>query len=131
MQAVWDVFDMEKTDKVLIKDLRVIMRALDIDLNPEELEIVKKQIDPEEEGFIRFANLKAVLEEKLKEQDTFEDLIEQFKLLDKDKDGRIANPEFKQFMQNMGSRMTADEIEEMMKEADPRNEGTIEIEDFC
>ena len=67
MTAVWDVFDMDKTERVMIKELRVIMRALDIDLDPDELEIVKKQIDPEGEGFIRFNNLKMVLEEKLKE----------------------------------------------------------------
>ena len=34
MKNVWDVFDMQATDKVPIKELRTIMRALDIDLTP-------------------------------------------------------------------------------------------------
>ena len=42
MKNVWDVFDMEATDKIPIKELRTIMRALDIDLDPKELEIVRK-----------------------------------------------------------------------------------------
>ena len=42
MKNVWDVFDMQATDKIPIKELRTIMRALDIDLDPKELEIVKK-----------------------------------------------------------------------------------------
>ena len=53
------------------------MRALDIDLsNHQELEMVRKQIDPDEEGIIRFENLKLVMEDKLKDVDTFEDCIE-------------------------------------------------------
>ena len=35
------------------------------------------------------------MEDKLKDVDTVEDLIEQFKHLDKDKDGFIPVPEFK------------------------------------
>jgi Ca2+-binding EF-hand superfamily protein len=42
------------------------------------------------------------MEEKLRDVDTAEDLLEQLKKLDKDKDGKIANPEFKQFIMNLG-----------------------------
>ena len=48
---------MQDQDKIPIGELRTIMRALDFDLNPQELKIVEKQIDPEGEGFIKFANL--------------------------------------------------------------------------
>ena len=41
MKALWDVFDMEATNNVPIKELRTIMRALDIDLDPEALELVR------------------------------------------------------------------------------------------
>ena len=52
------------------------MRALDIDLNHAELELVKKQIDPDEEGIIRYENLKLVMEDKLKDVDTFDDCMD-------------------------------------------------------
>lgn len=42
MTNVWHVFDMDETDKIPIKELRTIMRALDFDLNPKELAIVQK-----------------------------------------------------------------------------------------
>ena len=82
-------------------------------------------------GFVSFEQLKAVMEEKLKDIDTLEDLIEQLRKLDKDKDGRINNPEFKQFMMNLGSKMSLEEVEDLMKEADPKGEGAINIEDFA
>ena len=41
MANVWSVFDLDKTHSVEIKHLRTIMRALDFDLPPEELELVR------------------------------------------------------------------------------------------
>ena len=37
MKALWDVFDLQSTNSVHIGQLRVIMRALDFDLAPDEL----------------------------------------------------------------------------------------------
>ena len=106
MQNVWAVFDMNKGHSVEIKHLRTIMRALDFDLNPEELEYVRKQIDPEETGVIKFHNLKLVMEDKLKDKDTPEDMMAELRHLDKDNDEKIPVPEFKQYMANMGTKMT-------------------------
>ena len=52
-------------------------------------------IDPENTGMITFDYLNIVMEDKLKETDTVEDLIEQLKKLDTDGDGKIPSPEFK------------------------------------
>ena len=52
------------------------MRALDFDLLPEELEIVTREIDPEGTGQIKFANLKLIMEDKLKDKNTPADMIE-------------------------------------------------------
>ena len=131
MKNLWDVFDMEKTNHVPIKELQKMMRALDFDLNDQELDYVRKQIDPEEEGFIRFERLQGVMEEKLKDIDTYEDLLDQFKHLDKDESGKIPNPLFKQYMMTMGKKMTLEEFDDMMKEADPKGEGMVDIEEFA
>ena len=96
MQNLWSVFEMGETNEVPISELRVIMRALDFDLNEEDLEKTRVQIDPTASGVIRFANLKLVMEDKLKPVDTYDDMILEFKKLDKDDDGRIPVPEFKQ-----------------------------------
>ena len=131
MKALWDVFDMEETNHVPIRELRVIMRALDLDMNSEALAITREQIDPEHSGFITFAKLKEVMEEKLKETDTIEDFTDNMKLLDKEMMGKIPNPLFKQYMMTMGKKMTLEEFDELMKEADPKNEGMVDIEEFA
>ena len=42
------------------------------------------------------------MEEKLRDIDTADDLMEQLRKLDRDKDGKIPTPEFKQFIMNLG-----------------------------
>ena len=88
-------------------------------------------IDPDNTGYITFARLQFVMEDKLKETDTVEDLIEQLKKLDKDQDGKIPAPEFKQYMLNLGNQMTAEEVDELMKEADPKGDGAVDIAEFA
>ena len=96
MKNIFAVFDPENKDQVTIDELRTIMRALDVPVIDEEaLDEIKEMIDPEGTGHITFARLIVVMEEKLKETDTVEDLLEQLKKLDKDDDGKIPSPEFK------------------------------------
>ena len=88
-------------------------------------------MDPQNTGFIAYHNLKLVMEDKLKDKDTVEDMIEQLKHLDKDDDGKIKVPEFKQYMQNLGTKMTLEEIEDMIKEVDTKGDGFIYLEDMA
>ena len=76
MKRLWDVFDTGATNAVPMQELSVIMRALDVALNEKEMETVIKQIDPEGEGVIKFERLLSVMEDKLKDIDTYEDLVE-------------------------------------------------------
>ena len=41
MENLWSVFELQNTNAVPISELRIIMRALDFDLDPEQLEITR------------------------------------------------------------------------------------------
>lgn len=132
MKNIWSVFDEDGQNRVNTQELKTIMKALDVDVREEfNYRRVLEMIDPDHSGFMTFERLIVVMEEELKEKDTVEDLIEQLKKLDKDGDGKIPAPEFKQYMINLGLKMKPDELEEMMKVADPKGEGSIDIADFA
>ena len=95
MKNIWSVFNLDGKNQVSVIELRTILRALDIDPSQDELEYIRNRIDPDGSGFMTFERLTEVMEEKLKDTDTMEDLLEQLKKLDKDQDGRIPNPQFK------------------------------------
>lgn len=134
MHNVWSVFALEKQESVPIKELRTIMRALDYDLNPQELEITRQKIDPTGSGIITFANLKLVMEDKLASVETPDDLKKVFKKLfneSMNEEDVVMAPLFKRYMANLGSKLPAEEIEAMLKEAGPTGQGEIDIMAFC
>ena len=96
MKNIWSVFDTDMKNKVPLEELATIMRALDINVSNEgAIEEITAMIDTAAEGYITFEGLTVVMEDKLKETDTVEDMVEQLKKLDKNNDGKIPCPEFK------------------------------------
>ena len=96
MKNVFSVFDLKNEDRVPICELRTMMRALDVNVQEDHVVAqLQKMIDPDDTGFISFARLTVVMEDKLKDTDTAEDLIKQLEKLDRDNDGKIPTPEFK------------------------------------
>ena len=51
-------------------------------------------------------------------------------VFDKDGDGKISSTELKQVMANLGEKLTDDEIEEMIREADADGDGEVDYEEF-
>lgn len=130
MRNIWSVFDLENRNQVSIVELRTILRALDIDPSPDELAQISKQIDPARLGYFTFEKLNEVMEEKLRDIDTPEDLLEQLRKLDRDKDGKIPTPEFKQFIMNLGQKMTLEDAEELIAMADTKGDGTVDLDEL-
>ena len=130
MKKLFRVLDVKKESKLPVSQLRRLMRALDFDLDKSELQKVTEKIDPDKTGFITWDNLVLVMEDRLKEVDTYEDFVEAFTKLDKDKDGEISAPEYRQMMATMRHKLTEEQIEEMMAEADAKGEGVVNMETF-
>ena len=78
MKKVWSVFDIDGKDQVTIKELKTIMRALDIPIDREDTyRNVMELIDPDKTGYITFGRLTLVMEEQLRDTDTKEAFEEQ------------------------------------------------------
>ena len=65
---------------------------------------------------------------KMKDTDSEEEIKEAFKTFDKDGSGFITADELRQVMTNLGEKLTAEEVDEMIKEADTDADGKIKYE---
>ena len=132
INQLFEVFDEDEDGYVDIKELFIMMKALDVKPLPEEEDDLLKKVDPDQKGVFTRDGILSIMEEKLKPVDTVEDLVEQLNILNRRKDGgSIPTPELKQFLTTMGREFTSEDAEELIKEADPKGEGSINIESLA
>ena len=66
----------------------------------------------------------------MKDTDTEEELMEAFKVFDKDGNGYITALELSSVMNSLGEKLTEEEVEEMIREADIDGDGQIDYDEF-
>lgn len=62
---------------------------------------------------------------KMKDTDSEEELKSAFKVFDRDNTGYINGPNLRNVMTNLGEKLTDEEVEEMIREADMDGDGLI------
>ena len=66
-----------------------------------------------------------MMTKRLREVNEEEDLKTSFAVFDKDGNGFISVPELKFIMTNIGEKMTDEEVESMLREADANGDGQL------
>lgn len=65
---------------------------------------------------------------KMKDTDSEEEIREAFRVFDKDGNGFISAAELRHVMTNLGEKLTDEEVDEMIREADIDGDGQVNYE---
>ena len=127
IKEFFDNFDKDNDGAITIKELTSIMRALG--LNPSELDIqeIIKKYDKSESGKIEFSDYFDLIQQKYKEPESEEDLIQALKLSNKE-GGGIPVIEIEHILSNIGEKLGRDEISEIIKNIEV--DGMVNYDDF-
>lgn len=72
-----------------------------------------------------------IVDRKMMDTDTIDELVEAMKLFDSDRDGRLNVPELRWAMTKLGDVMDEGIVDEMIKEVDSDADGLIDIIEFA
>mgnify|MGYP000395058679 CR=1 FL=1 len=89
------------------------------------------KVDPKETGSFTLDVLEVVVNERGRDKEGVQDLIDALKVFDSDHDGKIAVRDFKQAMMNMGEKMGEAEIDEIVNDSELVNDDMISIKEFA
>ena len=76
------------------------------------------EVDTDGSGTVDFPEVLSLLARTMKDDDTEQKVLEAFKVFDREGTGAISIADLRRVMTNLGDKMTQDEIETMLREAD-------------
>eukprot|EP00095_Tigriopus_kingsejongensis_P008913 maker-scaffold279_size225217-snap-gene-0.12 protein:Tk08913 transcript:maker-scaffold279_size225217-snap-gene-0.12-mRNA-1 annotation:"PREDICTED: calmodulin-A-like" len=130
-KEVFMLFDKDEDGVLTFPELNVVMKSLG--QRPSEKELLAMVRDVSEDQIYDTIEFNEFLQMMSKQQRfgmTEDSLKDAFRIFDKDDDGFITVAELRHIMQGLGEKMTDQELDEMVGEADSDNDGLINYEEF-
>ncbi|KAG6498689.1 hypothetical protein ZIOFF_038411 [Zingiber officinale] len=119
------LFDRDGDGCISLGELSTIINSLGLRPTKDELQEMISEVDADGSGAIEFEEFL-----NLMESDSEEELKEAFKVFDKDQNGFISKNELKNVMMSLGEKLTDEEVDQMIKEADLDGDGQVNYEEF-
>ena len=126
----FNMFDNNQDGTITREKLGNLMRKLNQTVTEDDLKDVISVVDTKGDGKINFEEFVAMMEKRKDEADTEQEIINAFRVFDKDGNGLISKAELTNIMSILGDTLTNEEIEEMIIEADVDGDGFINYEEF-
>lgn len=128
-KEAFQIFDKDGDGSITIKELDIVMRTLGQETSEEILKKMIKEVDDDESQTIDFREFLGLMERKIRENDTEAELLEAFKIFDRDNNGLISLQELR-FVMTKGEKLKEEEINDLIREADVNGDGYIDYEEF-
>ncbi|KAL9601467.1 MAG: hypothetical protein Q9219_002533 [cf. Caloplaca sp. 3 TL-2023] len=125
-KEAFSLFDKDGDGQITTKELGTVMRSLGQNPSESELQDMINEVDADNNGTIDFPEFLTMMARKMKDTDSEEEIREAFKVFDRDNNGFISAAELRHVMTSIGEKLTDDEVDEMIREADQDGDGRID-----
>ncbi|KAL1783647.1 calmodulin [Sigmodon hispidus] len=124
-KEAFSLFDKDGDRTITTKELGTVMRSLGQNPTEAELQDMINEVDADGNGTTDFPEFLTMMARKMKDTDSEEEIREAFHVFDKDGNGCISASELRHVMTNLGEKLTDEEVDEMIREADIDGDGQL------
>ncbi|XP_074840317.1 calmodulin, striated muscle [Carettochelys insculpta] len=129
-KEAFSLFDRDGDGSITTGELGTVMRSLGQNPTESELRDMIGELDTDGSGTVDFPEFLSMMARKMRDTDSEEEIREAFRVFDRDKNGYISTAELRHVMTNLGEKLTDEEVDEMIKEADSNCDGQVNYEEF-
>ncbi|KAL1550170.1 hypothetical protein AAHA92_18170 [Salvia divinorum] len=130
-REAFSLIDKDSDGMITVEELATVIQSLNEHPTKEEIQEMMNEVDADGDGTVDFEEFLSIMARKMKEN-VAEELKEAFKVFDRDQDGFISAIEvgLRNVMLNLGERLSDEEAEQMIREADLDGDGLVSYEEF-
>ncbi len=129
-KIVFDMLDKDKDTKITTKELGDCLRICGAAPSQQELDMMIQDLEENNNDLISFEKFLTLYSKIINNQDSEEDIINEFKKMDRLGNGTISEKDLRDLMSNYGNALSKDEMEDIIQEANVDQNGYINIENF-
>uniref|UniRef100_A0A8D1P5Z6 Calmodulin-like protein 3 n=1 Tax=Sus scrofa TaxID=9823 RepID=A0A8D1P5Z6_PIG len=129
-KEAFSLFDKDGDGTITTKELVTVLRSLGQNLTEAELQDMIHEVDVDSNGATDFLEFLTMMARKMKDTDSEEEIREAFHVFEKDDNSYISAAELHHVMTNLGEKLTDEEVDEMIKEADSDGDGQVDHEEL-
>jgi len=129
-KEAFSLFDKDSDGTIDSEELGTVLRSMGNQPTDEEVEDMIRLADQDGNGAIDFAEFIEMMPTQERDENAEEEMLEAFRVFDVDGDGSITADELRQIFNNLGEKLTDEEISDMIYEADTDGDGEINYQEF-
>mmetsp|Transcript_8714 Transcript_8714/g.20383 ORF Transcript_8714/g.20383 Transcript_8714/m.20383 type:complete len:219 (+) Transcript_8714:1-657(+) len=130
VREAFDMFDVDGSGTVDVRELKIAMRALGFPVQKREVLAMVEGMGKGRDDVVDYEEFLQVMSIKMATRDSRSEISKVFRLFDEDQTGRISFDNLKRVIEMVGESISDAEIEDMITEADRDGDGEIGEADF-
>jgi len=132
LKEVFMLFDKDEDGVLSFPELEVVMKNLgQVPTETELLRMVREVSEDKVYDTIEFNEFLQMISKQRASPVGLEDLVDAFRIFDTEDDGRIPLRDFRKAMEQLGDPLSSQQLDGLLKAADPYREGAIRYREFC
>ncbi|KAJ3056121.1 hypothetical protein HK097_008044 [Rhizophlyctis rosea] len=116
-REAFSLFDDDNDGEITTKELGTVMRALGQNVTEAELKSFVAEVEKSGKKSLEFPTFLTLMARKLRDTDSESEIREAFKVFDPTGAGTISSAELKHVLMSLGEKLTAEEVDEMIRDA--------------
>lgn len=129
-KRAFNIFDKDQDGLISTKELKTIMFSLGYNPTNEEINELIRKYDKDESGSIDVDEFMDLMNNKLKEKEQQEQLIEDFQIFDRDCDGVLSIDDLAFMYKSIGETLDESEIELLKKKGHLDVDNCMSFQEF-